>query len=93
METALKESTYKPAIPLLGATLIAALSFFTRVNYANLYRRICKFFILGYRDLLLLSWVLCLTQTPVYCKLYFLKVENIKRVKEKKDSMKRQRGF
>lgn len=70
MEEALKESTYKPAIPLLGATLIAAIAFLpgaTMPTYVGEYVS-SSFWVIGIS--LLLSWVLCLTQTPVYCKLY-----------------------
>lgn len=70
MEIALKESTYKPAIPLLGATLIAALAFLPgsiMPTYIGEYVS-SSFWVIGIS--LLLSWVLCLTQTPVYCKLY-----------------------
>lgn len=70
MEEALKESTYKPAIPLLGATLIAAIAFLPGAimpTYVGEYVS-SSFWVIGIS--LLLSWVLCLTQTPVYCKLY-----------------------
>lgn len=70
MDEALKESTYKPAIPLLGATLIAALAFLPGTlmpTYVGEYVS-SSFWVIGIS--LLLSWVLCLTQTPVYCKLY-----------------------
>lgn len=70
MEEALKESTYKPAIPLLGATLIAAIAFLPGTlmpTYVGEYVS-SSFWVIGIS--LLLSWVLCLTQTPVYCKLY-----------------------
>lgn len=70
MEEALKESTYKPAIPLLGATLIAALAFLPGMLTATYIGEYVSssFWVIGIS--LLLSWVLCLTQTPVYCKLY-----------------------
>ena len=70
MEEALKESTYKPAIPLLGATVIAALAFLPGTlmpTYVGEYVS-SSFWVIGIS--LMLSWVLCLTQTPVYCKLY-----------------------
>jgi multidrug efflux pump subunit AcrB len=70
MEGALKESTYKPAIPLLGATVIAALAFLPGTlmpTYVGEYVS-SSFWVIGIS--LMLSWVLCLTQTPVYCKLY-----------------------
>lgn len=70
MEEALKESTYKPAIPLLGATVIAALAFLPGTlmpTYVGEYVS-SAFWVIGIS--LMLSWVLCLSQTPVYCKLY-----------------------
>lgn len=70
MEEALKESTYKPAIPLLGATLIAVVAFLPgsiMSTYIGEYVS-SSFWVIGIS--LLLSWILCLTQTPVYCKLY-----------------------
>lgn len=70
MEEALREATHKPAIPLLGATLIAALAFLPGTimpTYVGEYVS-SSFWVIGIS--LMLSWVLCLTQTPVYCKLY-----------------------
>ena len=82
METALKEATYKPAIPLLGATVIAALAFLPGTlmpTYIGEYVS-SSFWVIGIS--LMLSWVLCLTQTPVYCKLY-LEGEEVKSVSQK----------
>ncbi|WP_051532622.1 efflux RND transporter permease subunit [Fusobacterium perfoetens] len=85
MEDALKEACYKPALPLLGATVIAAIAFmpsYFMPTYAGEYVS-SAFLIIGIS--LILSWFLCLTQTPVYCKLY-LENEPIKKEtkKEKK---------
>ncbi|NME35301.1 MULTISPECIES: efflux RND transporter permease subunit [Fusobacterium] len=70
MEQALLESTHKPALPLLGATFIAAIAFlpaYLMASYTGEYVS-SSFWVIGIS--LMLSWILCLTQTPVYCKLY-----------------------
>ena len=70
MEKALSEAAHKPAMPLLGATAIAALAFlpaYLMPTYVGEYVG-SSFWVIGIS--LMLSWVLCLTQTPVYCKLY-----------------------
>ena len=82
MEDALKESTHKPALPLLGATFIAAIAFlpaYLMASYTGEYVS-SSFWVIGIS--LMLSWVLCLTQTPVYCKLY-LENEPIKEPSER----------
>ena len=82
MEDALNESTHKPALPLLGATFIAAIAFlpaYLMASYTGEYVS-SSFWVIGIS--LMLSWVLCLTQTPVYCKLY-LENEPIKEPSEK----------
>lgn len=70
MEEALSEAAHKPAMPLLGATVIASLAFlpaYLMKTYIGEYVS-SSFWVIGIS--LMLSWVLCLTQTPVYCKLY-----------------------
>ena len=82
MEDALSESTHKPALPLLGATFIAAIAFlpaYLMASYTGEYVS-SSFWVIGIS--LMLSWVLCLTQTPVYCKLY-LENEPIKEPSER----------
>ena len=82
MEDALLESTHKPALPLLGATFIAAIAFlpaYLMASYTGEYVS-SSFWVIGIS--LMLSWVLCLTQTPVYCKLY-LENEPIKEPSER----------
>ena len=82
MEDALSESTHKPALPLLGATFIAAIAFlpaYLMQSYTGEYVS-SSFWVIGIS--LMLSWVLCLTQTPVYCKLY-LENEPIKEPSER----------
>lgn len=82
MEESLKEATYKPAIPLLGATIIAALAFLPGTlmpTYVGEYVS-SSFWVIGIS--LMLSWVLCLTQIPVYCKLY-LEGEGVKPVSDR----------
>ena len=82
MEDALSESTHKPALPLLGATFIAAIAFlpaYLMASYTGEYVS-SSFWVIG--TSLMLSWVLCLTQTPVYCKLY-LENEPIKEPSER----------
>lgn len=72
METSLYEAANKPALPLLGATVIAALAFlpaYLMPTYIGEYVG-SSFWVIGIS--LMLSWVLCLTQTPVYCKLYLM---------------------
>ena len=73
MRDVLLKSTHKPAMPLLGATLIAALAFlpaYLMPTYGGEYVG-SLFWVVGIS--LLLSWFLCLTQTPVYCKTYLTK--------------------
>ena len=82
MEDSLSESTHKPALPLLGATFIAAIAFlpaYLMASYTGEYVS-SSFWVIGIS--LMLSWVLCLTQTPVYCKLY-LENEPIKEPSER----------
>lgn len=70
MEEALLEAAHKPALALLGATSIAALAFlpaYLMPTYVGEYVG-SSFWVIGIS--LMLSWVLCLTQTPVYCKFY-----------------------
>ena len=81
-EKALYEAAQKPALPLLGATTIAALAFlpaYLMPTYVGEYVG-SSFWVIGIS--LMLSWVLCLTQTPVYCKLY-LSSEPIKEASER----------
>lgn len=82
MNEALIAATHKPAVPLLGATLIATLAFlpaYLMPTYVGEYVG-SSFWIIGIS--LMLSWILCLTQTPVYCKIY-LSNEPIKEASEK----------
>ena len=82
MEDSLMESTHKTALPLLGATFIAAIAFlpaYLMASYTGEYVS-SSFWVIGVS--LMLSWVLCLTQTPVYCKLY-LENEPIKEPSER----------
>lgn len=82
MEEALLAATHKPAIPLLGATLIAAFAFlpaYLMPTYVGEYVG-SSFWVIGIS--LMLSWVLCLTQIPVYCK-WFLTNEPIKEPSER----------
>lgn len=82
MDDALLESTHKPALPLLGATVIAAIAFLPgslMPTYAGEYVS-SSFWVIGIS--LMLSWFLCLTQTPVYCKIY-LENEPIKKPSER----------
>lgn len=75
MRDVLLEATKKPAMPLLGATLIAALAFlpaYLMPTYAGEYVG-SVFLVVGIS--LMLSWFLCLTQTPVYCNIYLSKTE------------------
>ena len=81
-EKALYEAAQKPALPLLGATTIAALAFlpaYLMPTYVGEYVG-SSFWVIGIS--LMLSWVLCLTQTPVYCKLY-LTSEPVKEASER----------
>lgn len=73
MDVSLENSTHKPAVPLLGATIIATLAFlpaYLMKTYIGEYVS-SSFWVIGAS--LMLSWFLCLTQTPVYCKLYINK--------------------
>lgn len=82
MEKALYEAAYKPALPLLGATAIAALAFlpaYIMPNYVGEYVG-SSFWVIGIS--LMLSWFLCLTQTLVYCK-YYLVNEPVKEPSER----------
>ena len=82
MELALSEAAHKPALPLLGATTIAALAFlpaYLMPTYIGEYVG-SSFWVIGIS--LMLSWFLCLTQTPVYCKFY-LENEPIKETSER----------
>ncbi len=82
MEEALSEAAHKPAMALFGATAIAALAFlpaYLMPTYVGEYVG-SSFWVIGIS--LMLSWVLCLTQTPVYCKLY-LASEPIKEPSER----------
>jgi multidrug efflux pump subunit AcrB len=67
---AMTEPAQKTEIPLLGATLIAIMAFiplyFMTTNAGEYVRSF--FFVVAIS--LLLSWILALTQTPVYCDLY-----------------------
>lgn len=75
MRDILLEATKKPAMPLLGATAIAALAFlpaYLMPTYGGEYVG-SLFWVVGIS--LMLSWFLCLTQTPVYCDLYLSKAE------------------
>ncbi len=75
MRETLLESTKKTAIPLLGATAIAGLAFlpaYLMPTYLGEYVG-SVFLVVGIS--LMLSWVLCLTQTPVYCETYLSKVQ------------------
>lgn len=70
MEEALSDAAHKPAMALLGATSIAALAFlpaYLMPTYVGEYVG-SSFWVIGIS--LMLSWFLCLTQTPVYCKFY-----------------------
>lgn len=80
LEKALHDVTIKNSIPLLGATFIAAIAFLPgslMPTYPGEYLESSFWVIL---TSLLLSWLLCLTQTPVYCKM-FLKNAVIKEPK------------
>ncbi|MDP0493007.1 MAG: efflux RND transporter permease subunit [Fusobacterium sp. JB021] len=73
IEVSLENATKKPAIPLLGATLIAVLAFlpaYLMPTYMGEYVGSC-FWVIGIS--LILSWALCLTQTPAYCKVFLTK--------------------
>lgn len=73
MDLSLENATKKPAIPLFGATLIAALAFlpaYLMPTYMGEYVG-SSFWVIGIS--LLLSWILCLTATPAYCKLFLSK--------------------
>lgn len=73
IDISLENATKKPAIPLLGATLIAVLAFlpaYLMPTYMGEYVGSC-FWVIGIS--LILSWGLCLTQTPTYCKLFLTK--------------------
>lgn len=75
MRDILLESTKKTAIPLLGATSIASLAFlpaYLMPTYLGEY--VCSLFLVVGISLML-SWVLCLTQTPVYCATYLSNVK------------------
>lgn len=75
MRDVLLEAAKKPALPLLGATLIAALAFlpaYLMPTYAGEYVG-SVFLVVGIS--LMLSWFLCLTQTPVYCDIYLSKTQ------------------
>ena len=75
VESSAEKIARKSSIPLLGATVIAAIAFLPGAlmpTYAGEYVS-SSFWVIGIS--LLLSWVLCLTQTPVYCKLYLKKEE------------------
>ncbi|OQY41492.1 MAG: MFS transporter [Fusobacteriia bacterium 4572_74] len=80
LEKALHDVTIKNSIPLLGATFIAAIAFLPgslMPTYAGEYLKSSFWVIL---TSLLLSWLLSLTQIPVYCKM-FLKNTIIKEPK------------
>ena len=75
MRETLLDSTKKTAIPLLGATAIASLAFlpaYLMPTYLGEYVG-SVFLVVGIS--LMLSWVLCLTQTPVYCATYLNNVQ------------------
>ena len=75
MRDTLLEATKKTAIPLLGATAIASLAFlpaYLMPTYLGEYVG-SVFAVVGIS--LMLSWVLCLTQTPVYCDTYLSAVQ------------------
>lgn len=70
LEKALHDVTIKNCIPLLGATLIAGIAFLPgslMPTYAGEYTG-SSFWVISIS--LLLSWLLCLTQTAVYCKMF-----------------------
>lgn len=80
LEKALHDVTIKNCIPLLGATLIAGIAFLPgslMPTYAGEYTK-SSFWVISIS--LLLSWLLCLTQTAVYCKM-FLKNATVKEPK------------
>lgn len=75
MRDVLLEAAKKPAMPLLGATLIACLAFlpaYLMPTYGGEYVG-SLFWVVGIS--LMLSWLLCLSQTPVYCDIYLSKTE------------------
>ncbi|MGB0404639.1 MAG: efflux RND transporter permease subunit [Fusobacterium sp.] len=82
IEVSLENATKKPAIPLFGATLIAVLAFlpaYLMPTYMGEYVGSC-FWVIGIS--LILSWALCLTQTPAYCKVFLTK-KDLKKPSEK----------
>lgn len=82
IEVSLENATKKPAIPLFGATLIAVLAFlpaYLMPTYMGEYVGSC-FWVIGIS--LILSWALCLTQTPAYCKVFLTK-KDLKNPSEK----------
>ena len=94
MEEALSDAAHKPAMALLGATSIAALAFlpaYLMPTYVGEYVG-SSFWVIGIS--LMLSWFLCLTQTPVYCKFYLENgASERSQVREKRNFMKNAEKF